>query len=516
MSALSACDVLVVGAGISGLAAATKLSRAGLCVIVLEARSRVGGRLWTAELHSGHVGTGTTGSAGISHGGMLHPHADSDPEGTVIDLGASWIHGHIGNPIFQLAKEHGLRLQPTDYENCQLYNADGEVEDSVADSIENQWEVLQDKLGDKIGRLQFCKDSHTSLQSIADDVAVERKFGVAERRAMRFNLATEIELEFAASPAELSAAGYADGEDLKGHDYMFPGGYADILKRLLSGSDVRIVTDAEVSHIRYGTSAAPAATKCEKVAGRSEADGFVARTTDGGTYTARMGIVTIPLGVLKASVGADVDLSAVAAIKPSPTKPQTLPQGAIVFEPPLPHDVQAAIHALGMGTLNKVVMHFPKLHWPATVEVFQYLDDTLHFPEVYNMYKLCNQPVLLAFCGGPTARALSEMPDEEVYDLLMAQYRRMWPGMPDPIASVRTKWDLDPYARGSYSFIAVGATPAHRLAFSKIVGSSGGFTFAGEHTSVGYPSTINGAYCSGLDAAERVLHVLGKSEANVA
>ena len=40
-------SVIVIGAGIAGLAAAAKLKAAGLTVTVLEARGRVGGRIWT-------------------------------------------------------------------------------------------------------------------------------------------------------------------------------------------------------------------------------------------------------------------------------------------------------------------------------------------------------------------------------------------------------------------------------------------------------------------------------------
>ena len=40
-------DVVVIGAGVAGLSAATRLVEAGNDVVVLEARERVGGRLWT-------------------------------------------------------------------------------------------------------------------------------------------------------------------------------------------------------------------------------------------------------------------------------------------------------------------------------------------------------------------------------------------------------------------------------------------------------------------------------------
>ena len=73
--------VVVVGAGLAGLAAARTLARRGREVLVMEARDRLGGRLHTVPLGAG----------------------------VVADLGGAWLQRYDGNPLARLAERRGLR-----------------------------------------------------------------------------------------------------------------------------------------------------------------------------------------------------------------------------------------------------------------------------------------------------------------------------------------------------------------------------------------------------------------------
>src|SRR5258708_32191198 len=92
--------VVVVGAGIAGLAAARTLIDSGLAVTIVEGRERIGGRIWT----------------------------DRSWHDLPIDLGASWIHGVEGNAIATLASQFQIDVRPTSYESAPLtYEADGNL-----------------------------------------------------------------------------------------------------------------------------------------------------------------------------------------------------------------------------------------------------------------------------------------------------------------------------------------------------------------------------------------------------
>lgn len=77
--------------------------------------------------------------------------------------------------------------------------------------------------------------------------------------------------------------------------------------------------------------------------------------------------------------------------------------------------------------------------------------------------------------------------------------------VPDPEAVTVTRWRADPFARGSYSFLAVGSSPDDRRALAAPVGDR--LFFAGEATSVDNPATAHGALTSGRAAADAVAEI---------
>jgi monoamine oxidase len=78
--------------------------------------------------------------------------------------------------------------------------------------------------------------------------------------------------------------------------------------------------------------------------------------------------------------------------------------------------------------------------------------------------------------------------------------------VPDPVGSQISRWRQDPFARGAYSFKAVGSSRKDRKA---LFGADwdGRLLFAGEAASADQPSTVHGALITGRGSASALLAV---------
>jgi glycine/D-amino acid oxidase-like deaminating enzyme len=92
-------DVVIIGAGVAGLTAARLLGEAGLRVLILEARDRIGGRVWTTY----------------------------SLDGLPVELGAEFIHGHP-RATFDLVRAANLDVR--EFDGPQWIYEDGKLQRS--------------------------------------------------------------------------------------------------------------------------------------------------------------------------------------------------------------------------------------------------------------------------------------------------------------------------------------------------------------------------------------------------
>ena len=123
-------------------------------------------------------------------------------------------------------------------------------------------------------------------------------------------------------------------------------------------------------------------------------------------------------------------------------------------------------------------------------------------PVFLNLQRAFSVPVLVAFVTGRYSRQIADLPDTEVEEAVMSVLRSMYgPSIPSPTRLIRTHWERDPFAFGSYAHIPRGA---ERTDLDILAEPVGRLHFAGEATHSVHNGTVHGAILSGRRAAQRI------------
>lgn len=462
-------DVLIVGAGAAGLAAARALSDRGRSLAILEARERTGGRILT-----------------------IRPAGASLP----MELGAEFVHGRQP-ATFALAQAAGLTLYESTGEmwladRGQLISTTSFRSASGADARSNESDE-SDEGGAEEGEDEFSAILAALRQETGPDRSFQaflnERFAGARWESARRRASGYVEGYDAADPATVSAQWLAFAEaadDPSDGNRQF---------RILEGYD-RLVES-----LRAGLAPARATlhlnTVVEEIAW---SPGHVVVATHGSSgeaspsFTARAAIVTLPLGVLAAPPGATA---------------------AVRFVPALPEKA-AAIQGMAMGHAAKMVLRFREVFWDAPAPSLPQLPrlsflfgGDAAFPTWWSSYPLL-APTLTAWLGGPRAAQLAGQPPAGVANQAVAALARVL-GIPRQAVEQQLvgwemhPWSSDPFARGAYSYVLVGGMDAPRQLAVPVADT---LFFAGEATDAAQMGTVHAALTSGQRAAGEVLECL--------
>lgn len=243
--ALEGTKVVVIGAGLSGLAAAKSLQNQGAEVVVLEGRDRTGGRLVTDW---------------------------SLGKDAPFEVGAGWIHGPSQeNPTKQLADAVGSQYFLTEDENLTVFDAEGEeISEEWLEEIDEDWSDLLEKIDNELEM-----NDQRSLRDAIRDLSP----GALSDPGILWALSAYTEFSKGAAIEDVSAVYHDDDEVFDLPDVVVATGYDRILEPFIEGLDIRL--SSPVTAVYY-----------------DEDDGCTV-STEAEDIDADYVVCSVPLGVLK-------------------------------------------------------------------------------------------------------------------------------------------------------------------------------------------------------------------------
>ena len=446
---MSHSDVLVVGAGIAGLAAAHMLATHGIAVTVLEARDRVGGRMHT-----------------------LYPGNESVP----VELGAEFIHGKAAE-IFALASQIGLTI----------YELGGDFWISTHGHLRSNGDRNEEQAAIFKGWHAWRGTTDCSFQTFLEQRFAEPRWRAARESVTRyiegFNAARADRVSMQWLQLAEKAASAIQGD----RAFHLLRGYASLYEWYRD----RLHTQQVAIH--YETIAKEIHWSQGQVEIRAIAPSGRALPS----FTARAAIITLPLGVLDAP---SEELAAVRFLPPLPEKV------AAMKKLEMGHAIRVIFRFREMfwDSEPSSTLHMPSLHFLTS-------DDRV-MSTWWTAYPFV-APQITGWVGGSRAIELAQLPSSEIVSAALTSLARILGVQRNYLetrleASYLSNWSQDPFARGAYSYVQVGGLQAPEKLGAPVAQT---LFFAGEATNAqGHTGTTHGALATGMRAANEVLSQYGR------
>ena len=441
-------SVIIIGAGMAGLSAAHEFNKAGWAVTVLEARSRVGGRVHTVrEFSHGLVAEGGAEYINESQHRMIALAKEFD-----LHLGAvgSWqnqsgdwaaLQGKAG-----YLHDTALWGADLDAENTKVWVALAELGKQVTD--------LSNPAASKNAKALDSQNAESWLQSLNVHPLAKVLF------------ANHIRSEYTCEPKDFSLLDLARNAAM----YYSDPNASDPAYRIIGGNDQLPQAMAKrLPDVRMNAVVTSIKLLDEKVEiVYKQADNFH-------TLQASYAILATPLTTAR----------------------------LIDFEGTLPPAHHAMVHELSYGSVTKVMIEYKKRFWHdrgwngrlnTDLPIVFTWDATSHLEGEHG--------ILTAYTGGEPGAALTRLSDTDRIKTAVSAIESIFPGSSNLIENTQTTaWRNEAFTLGSYMAYAPSQVTSH---WQALFSPAGRLYFAGEHATV-YQGFMEGAVESGQRAAKSII-----------
>ncbi len=443
-------DVVVVGAGLSGLCAARKLRAQGRSVVVVEARDRVGGRT-----RSEQIGQAT------------------------FDVGGQWI-GPGQDRVHALANELGIQTFPTYSDGKKVLETEGKVS-TYKRSIASMSLPSLIQMQGALSYLNRVQKRISPTAPMSAEGADELDGETLETWRARFVKSSKI---IAVMDAAIRSIFGAEARELSALYFLM---YLNAGGGLLSHSETRggaqqdrFVLGAQAISLRLAKELGDSLILGTPVRKLVQTEDGVDAVTDTGSVPARFAVVAVPPPLA----------------------------GRIEYEPPVSVGRDQVTQRFAMGAAVKVLVTYERAFWREAGFSGEVVSSDGPLSVVYdNTSHDGRQPALVGFVVGSQARQWSAQPLSDRKRRVTNALKRYFGDEAESFQEYHElDWGAEPWSRGC----PVGGLPPGVLtnSFVHLRKPEGRIHWAGTEAATEWIGYMEGALQSGERAADEVLRRL--------